>query len=166
MRPSELAQDDTAMMPVLQHAVSELEKDAWKADIVVLLQPSSPMRKPKHIAAAIEKLINSDADSVVSVLEIPHLYAPQKALRKKGEVLQFWIEDGKSITRRQQLETSYAREGTVYAFWRDVLMEKNSIYGEKCIPLVLRAEESLTMDTEKDWQRAEKMLMQVSDKAG
>ena len=162
MRPAELAADDTAMLPVLQHAVEKLEDDGWRAEIVVLLQPTSPLRKASHILDAVEKLRNEDCDSVVSVVEIPELFSPQKALREQDGALHFWLDEAKQITRRQQLERAYAREGTVYVFWRDVLMEKNSIYGEKCLPLVLAAEESMNLDDIEDWQIAEAKLNNVS----
>lgn len=165
LRPAELAQDDTPMLPVLQHAVAALEAEGWPPEIIVLLQPTAPLRKGEHIQAAVEKLRESGADSVVSVVEIPHFFAPQKALRLEDGALQFWLEDGKSITRRQQLEASYAREGTVYAFWRRTLMEQGSIYGERCLPLVLSAEESLTIDSEADWQRAEALLSAMAEQA-
>lgn len=159
MRPADLAQDDTPMLPVMQHAVQVVEEAGWPVEIVVLLQPTSPLRKPGHIAAAVEQLQTGNCDSVVSVIEIPHLYAPQKALKVKGDVLEFWLpSDGRRITRRQQLEAAYAREGTVYAMWRDVLMEKNSLYGDRCQPLILDAEESLNLDDPTDWQRAEQQL--------
>ncbi len=161
VRPEALAQDDTAMLPVLQHAVEQLEDAGWKPEIIVLLQATAPLRQPKHIRDAVSQLRESGADSVVSVLEIPHLFAPQKALRMGEDGLDFWLEDGQQITRRQQLQTAYAREGTIYAFWRDTLMEIKSIYGLKCLPLVLPANESLTLDTEADWEMAQARLQSL-----
>ena len=159
MRPAELAADDTPMLTVLQHAVMALEEKGWRADIVVLLQPTSPLRKPEHIVEAVKLLKSKNCDSVVSVIEIPPLLAPQKALRLQDGVLKFWQSDGKEITRRQQLESSFAREGTVYAFRRNVLMEKGSIYGDSCLPLLLQPEESLSLDSAEDWKRAEEILI-------
>ncbi|MQC26268.1 MAG: acylneuraminate cytidylyltransferase family protein [Chloroflexi bacterium] len=158
LRPAELSGDETPMLPVLQHVVAELETEGWKPEIIVLLQPTSPLRRPEHIRQAVEKLQSEECDSVVSVLEIPHIYAPQKALRLEADALKFWHSDGPGITRRQQLETAYAREGTVYAFWRETLMEQGSIYGTRCLPLILEPQEALTLDTEDDWQRAEHYL--------
>jgi len=158
MRPAELGQDDTPMLAVLQHVVSQVEDGGWMPEIIVLLQPTSPMRKAGHISEAVRKLQSEDCDSVVSVVEIPELYAPQKALRAQDGFLNFWLQDGKKITRRQELEPSYAREGTIYAFWRDVLMEKNSIYGEKCLAFVLPPEESMNLDDPEDWLEAEEKL--------
>jgi CMP-N,N'-diacetyllegionaminic acid synthase len=165
VRPKELAADDTPMLPVLQHAVRALEHGGWKPQVVVLLQPSSPLRRPQHIKDAVEMLDREDCDSVVSVIEIPQIFSPQKALRLENGFIRFWSAESGSITRRQQLEKTYAREGTVYAVRRDVLMEKNSIYGDRCLPLVLPVEESLNLDTLDDWDRAEKKLKTLSVEA-
>lgn len=158
MRPDDLAQDDTPMLPVLQHAVGALEEEGWQPEIIVLLQPTSPLRRASYISTAVKMLRQGDCDSVVSVVEIPHLFAPQKALRAYEGFLKFWLSDGEQITRRQQLEPAYARDGTVYVFWRDQLMERNSIYGDKCLPLVLAPDESLNLDNEEDWRMAEERM--------
>lgn len=166
IRPEELATDESPMLGVLHHAVAHVESEPWLPDIVVLLQPSSPLRRAEHIRQAVDLLKTSDCDSVVSVIEIPHLFAPQKALKMQDGMLGFWSEDGNAITRRQQLETAYAREGTVYACWRDVLMQKGSLYGDRCLPLILSADESLTLDSLEDWQKAEERLRGTKDKTG
>lgn len=158
MRPAELAGDESPMLGVLQHAVAQVESTGWRPDIVVLLQPTSPLRRPEHICKAVELLKEGKSDSVVSVVEIPSLYAPQKALTIQGGWLKFWSADGDEITRRQQIETTYAREGSVYACWRDVLMEKGSLYGDKCLPYRVPADEALSLDSMDDWRRAEKLL--------
>jgi CMP-N,N'-diacetyllegionaminic acid synthase len=163
MRPAELAADDSPMLPVLQHALAQIEEEEWFPEIIVLLQATSPLRKAEHISAAINLLHKSKADSVVSVIEIPHLFAPQKALYIEDEGLKLWLDDGKGITRRQELKPSFAREGTVYAFWRRILIDKGSIYGDKCLPLVLPIEESLTIDSEEDWEKAEIILEERKD---
>jgi len=158
MRPAELAGDESPMLGVLQHGVAQLESEGWRPDAVVLLQPTSPLRRPEHIRAVVEMLIDGNCDSVVSVMEIPSLFAPQKALTIREGWLKFWSEDGNQIIRRQQTNPTYAREGSVYACWRDVLMNKGSLYGEKCLPYVIPAAEALSLDTIDDWHRAETEL--------
>lgn len=46
MRPPELAADDTPMLPVVRHAIDTLAASGWVADVIVLLQPTSPLRRP------------------------------------------------------------------------------------------------------------------------
>jgi CMP-N-acetylneuraminic acid synthetase len=71
MRPSSLAQDDTPMLAVIQHALETLAADGWTTDVVVLLQPTSPLRRPSHVRDAVTKLHETKADSVVTVVELP-----------------------------------------------------------------------------------------------
>jgi len=66
MRPSSLAQDDTPMLPVIQHALETLAADGWTTDVVVLLQPTSPLRRPSHVRDAVNALLQENADSVVT----------------------------------------------------------------------------------------------------
>ena len=76
MRPSSLAGDDVPMLPVVQHAVETLQADGFLIDIVVLLQPTSPLRRGEHIDAAVTWLERAGGDSVVSVVEVPHQFNP------------------------------------------------------------------------------------------
>ena len=158
MRPAELAADDSPMLDVLQHAVVQLEREAWRPELIVLLQPTSPLRRPEHIREAVELLKNGNYDSAVSVVEIPSLFAPQKAMAIRDGLLTFWAAEGKEITRRQQTETAYAREGTVYACRRDVLMDKGNFYGERCAPYLVPPEMALSLDTMDDWREAEERI--------
>src|SRR5689334_9403842 len=48
-RPASLAADDTPMLPVIEHAIAEMTRSGWTPDIIVLLQPTSPLRRPQHI---------------------------------------------------------------------------------------------------------------------
>lgn len=66
-RPPELAQDETTMPPVLLQAVTSLELEGYTPDIVVLLQPTSPLRATRHIDGAIEKFFSGPYDSLLGV---------------------------------------------------------------------------------------------------
>ena len=50
------------------------------------------------------------------------------------------------------------RDGTVYVFWAKTLRESHSIYGRTCRPLVVPAEESITIDSPEDWLDAERRM--------
>src|SRR4029453_1700575 len=79
LRPTELAADDTPMIDVLEHAGRT--RAATPEDVVVLLQPTSPLRRPEHIDAAVDLLLESGADSVVSVVAVPHQFTPGSLMR-------------------------------------------------------------------------------------
>lgn len=83
MRPKELANDDTPMLPVVQHAVKAYEKRFKNAvDAVMVLQPTSPLRLAEDIDKSIEKFVNSGADSLVSVYGGIH---PVKSYDENGK---------------------------------------------------------------------------------
>jgi CMP-N-acetylneuraminic acid synthetase len=160
LRPAHLAADDTPMLAVIEHAVEALEQGGWSPEIIVLLQPTSPLRRPAHIRAAVEDLRASRADSVVTVLELPRHLSPDYVMRiDEGHLVPF-LAQGAAITRRQDARPALVRDGTVYAFWRRTLRETGSLYGRRCRPLIIPAAESLTLDSEEDWTEAERRLAQ------
>ena len=76
-RPAELARDDSPMLPVVEHAIDMVERDGWTPDIIVLLQPTSPgMRRAAYLRAAVEALVQTNADSVVTVVELRGITRP------------------------------------------------------------------------------------------
>ncbi len=160
-RPDELAQDDAPMLPVIVHAVREMEERGFRPDVVALLQPTAPLRRPDHIAEALRLLEQTDCDSVVSVVEIPRHFAPHVVMRIDDGRLDHFLDEGRAITRRQDAPAAYAREGTIYAVRRDVLMEQGTIYGSNCTPLILDPTESINLDSPDDWDAAEAALASI-----
>jgi len=158
MRPGSLAQDDTPMLPVIEHAVNALTEGGWEPEIVVLLQPTSPLRTGAHIRTAVEALRDTGADSVVTVVELPRHFSPDYVMRiEEGRLVPF-LPEGTRITRRQDTRPAFVRDGTAYVFWARTLREMRGIYGEHCHPLVIPAHESITIDTPDDWEAAERKL--------
>lgn len=158
MRPAELAGDETPMLPVIEHALTELEAGGWIPEIVLLLQPTSPLRRAAHLVRAVDELRATGADSVVSVVELPRHLSPDYVMRiDEGRLVPF-LPAGDSITRRQAARPAYVRDGTVYAFWRRTLTAHGSIYGRNCCPLLIPSVESITIDTAEDWAEAEGRL--------
>jgi CMP-N,N'-diacetyllegionaminic acid synthase len=158
LRPEALAQDDTPMLPVLRHVLTTLAAEGWLADIVVLLQPTSPLRRPEHIVSAVGMLRETGADSVVSVVELPRHLSPDYVMRIEDGMLRPFLPEGARVTRRQDARPAYARDGTVYAFRGATLERFGDIYGGDCRPLLIAAAESLSIDSPDDWDAAERML--------
>lgn len=65
-RPAELASDTATTLAVLRHALNEVERQGWSPDLVILLQCTSPVRRPEDIDHAIQTLLAQDADSLFS----------------------------------------------------------------------------------------------------
>jgi CMP-N,N'-diacetyllegionaminic acid synthase len=70
-RPDFLAEDDTTSGAVVRHALDWMEVDRDSYDVVMLLHPTSPIRDPKHIDEAVERLWDSELDHLASVFRLP-----------------------------------------------------------------------------------------------
>ena len=161
MRPEELAQDTTAHVPVTQHALRFMEeKLGLTFDFAVILQPTSPFRTPEDIDATLEKLISSDADSAVSLVEVPSSEHPVKMKKlENGKVFPYCIPEIEG-TRRQDMPLAYKRSGAVYAMKRDILM-KGHLYGKYVVGHIVPRERSIDIDYPFDWIKAEYMFEQL-----
>jgi len=158
MRPAALAGDDTPMLPVIQHALAETARSGWSPDVIVLLQPTSPLRRPEHIRDAVNVLRDTSADSVVTVVEVPRHLSPDYVMRMDEGRLKPFLPEGARIARRQDARPAYSRDGTVYAFRRTTVERFGGIYGDDCRPLLIDANESLSIDSPADWDEAERLL--------
>jgi CMP-N-acetylneuraminic acid synthetase len=154
IRPAELAQDNTPGLPVIQHAVRTLgDEENYRPDIIVVLQPTSPLRTAQHIDEALEVFMNGDADSLVSVTEVPHNMNPYSVMQTQedGTIVPFLDYDERK-NLRQQKPRFYARNGAaIYICTYECLMEKNSMYGDKILPYFMKKGESFDLDDEIDW---------------
>jgi CMP-N-acetylneuraminic acid synthetase len=164
-RPAELAGDATSMKSVIKHVLSAIgTKEAFQPEIAVLLQPTSPLRSCEHIDRALEMLIESGADSVVSVAPVPGHYHPDWQLKLDLENrLALWNDKPLSelVTRRQDLLPSFTRNGAVYAFRVASFMKSDSIYGERCLGFEMKPEESINIDSESDVSLADLRLTET-----
>jgi len=158
LRPAELAQDDTPTLPVLQHAVAELERAGDRFDAICLLQPTSPFRAAGDIDGCIELLESEGLDAVVSMLPVPPEHNPHWVYFRDDEgLLRLATGEAQPIPRRQELPSAFHRDGAVYVTRRGVLMEGNSLFGKR-LGGYLMAGPGVNLDTPADWERAERLV--------
>jgi N-acylneuraminate cytidylyltransferase len=147
-RPAELAGDETPMALVVRHAV-----DAFRPEIVVVLQPTSPLRRAEHIDAAVRLLVETGADCVVSVVPVPHRYEPEALMD---------VREGRLVPRgtarsRHEKEEVYARNGpAVLALRADRVGD--DLYAGDCRPYVMEERDSLDVDTPFELELADVLL--------
>jgi CMP-N-acetylneuraminic acid synthetase len=159
LRPRELARDDTPSLPVVQHAVREVEARGECYDAVCLLQPTHPLRRAAEIDGCIALLERSGADAVVTVLPVPHAYNPHWVYLPAADgTLSLRTGEKNPISRRQELPPAFHREGSVYVTRRQILMEENSLYGERLAGYELDARPRINIDGPEDWERATALL--------
>ena len=146
-RPAELARDETPSRDVVAHALGEL----GACDVLVLLQPTSPLRRGEHVDGAVRLLLDTGADSVVSVVEVPHQFRPVSLMA---------LEDGRLVplvadapTRRQDKPVVYARNGPAVLAVRPERLGAD-LYGSDCRPYVMDARDSVDIDDPDDLRLA------------
>lgn len=116
VRPTRFSHDRASSYSVLEHANNWLiNNENWKADIIVLLQPTTPFRTVKIIDDVISLLLkNKYADAAITITEPD--YPPHWMYVKKGSRLVPLISNGKNYVRRQDTPKVYKPAGLVYAF--------------------------------------------------
>jgi CMP-N,N'-diacetyllegionaminic acid synthase len=138
-RSADLARDDTPMLEVIQHALEELRR----CDVLVLLQPTSPLRRAEHVDEAVELLLETGADSVVSVVEVPHQFRPASLMRlEEGRLVPI---DPATPLLRQQKPVVYARNGPAVLALRPARLG-SSLYAGDCRPYVMEQRDSVDVD--------------------
>ncbi len=154
-RPPDLSGDIVGDADVLRHALLEMERmDSCIYDIVVMLQPTSPLRTSGHVTATIEKLHNSVHDAIWTLSETDSKVHPYKQLLIVDEKINYYDDKGKKIIARQQLDPLYHRNGAAYAIDRKCLIDGSDIMGKSCGGLVID-EYLVSIDTEIDIDWAE-----------
>lgn len=161
VRPIEFALDTSTSLEVVQHAIAYFESQNVFFDAVCLLQPTTPFREKGFLDKAIEKFIASKADSLVSVLEIPHEFNPHWAFEEsKDGLLKIATGDKQIISRRQDLPKAFHRDGSVYITKTEVI-KNGSLYGNTVAYIKNNPQLHVNIDTMKDWETAEKLLTQI-----
>lgn len=154
-RPEELSGDRISDLQVLTHALIEMERlDKITYDVIVMLQPTSPLRTAGHVMDTIQMLVDGNWDAVWTVSETDTKGHPLKQLTVKDGRLDYYDPAGKQIIARQQLTPVYHRNGVAYAIRRSCLLEQKSISGERTGALVIEGF-MVSIDTYWDLELAE-----------
>ena len=157
MRPEVLSGDRVSDLQVLTHALLEMEQhDNRMFDLIVMLQPTSPLRTKQHVIDSIEFLVENNYDSVWTVSETDSKCHPLKQLIINGGVLCYYDKKGKEIIARQQLNPVYHRNGISYVIRRKVLINQKSLMGEKPGACIVEGDH-ISIDTEKDFKIIESL---------
>ena len=158
LRPTDLADDTAPMLPVMQHALDWFAAHGRRFTAVVLLQPTSPLRQPRHIDEALELLIaHEEADSVVSVVEVPHQFSPASVMRLEAGRLSPFLP-GPPILRRQDKPRVYARNGPAILAVRSAALQRGVLYSDTTMGYVMSAETSHDIDDPGDFWLVEQIL--------
>ncbi len=161
MRPPELSGDRIGDLDVLTHALEATEADdGTRYDIVVMLQPTSPLRRPEHVTATVQRLVEDALDAVwtVSTTDLKAHPLKQLVVDDEGRI-RYFDDRGAGIIARQQLAPVYHRNGVAYALTRDCLLAQRTLMGERTGAVIVD-EPLANIDDSDDLVRADALLRQ------
>lgn len=159
LRPPELARDDTPMIPVLQHALREMERlDSRRYETILLLDPTSPGRLPEDITRALE-ILEQDPKcvGVIGVSE-PHFNPRWTCVEERDGYAALAFAGSVGYTRRQDVPPVYRVNATLYLWRRDYLLAAEPAWLSKnppCRLLVVPETRAIHIDSEEDFRMAE-----------
>lgn len=159
LRPSELSQDTTPMKGVIKHVIDMYQGKGDFFDAFMILQPTSPLRKKESIQQAVTEFKNKHLDSILSVVQIPEKYHPEWVYHEKQQgLIELYNGNHEPISRRQDLNKAYIREGSIYLCRTENLLRNNNIYGERIGHLLIEYP-TINIDNEIDFEQAKKLLL-------
>lgn len=155
-RPARLAQDDSSTVDVVLHALDELDRIEKPADLVILLQPTSPLTTSEDIDNAIQLYQKAGCDTVQSVCEAEH--PPYWGYTIEGGFLKYLFTEEYASKRSQDLPKTYFPNGAIYLQSTALLRQLRSFLTPKTVPYIMPRERSIDIDTEFDFFLVEAML--------
>lgn len=154
VRPVELASDTATSTDVVLHALNFFKNDF---DVIVLLQPSSPLREESDIDRAIEQLVSQDANGIVSVSECEHTPLWSNTLPADGNMSSFITKD--ALKRSQDLKTFYRLNGAIYCYKTDYFIaNQGGSYADGVYACIMKKEKSVDIDDITDFKFAEFLI--------
>jgi len=157
MRPPELATDDSLVIHSIWHVIDTVISQGYTPDIIVLLEPTSPLRAVKDIEAGIEKVMSGkyDCATALSALKTP----PARIWRiVNDETIESFIPESKPYLPRQELETGYEFTGLFYVFTLALISEDRSnplLMRKRVAAVVVDKRTFVDIDDEVDFRFAE-----------
>lgn len=150
IRPKKLSGDFVDITKVILHSINFLEKNLkQKVDLILLLEPTSPLRLSKNIKSCLDKCIDDKLDSCWTLSPIDNKYHPLKQFEKKGKNINFYSNFGKFIYARQQLTKTFNKNGEAYVVNANYFKKYKNILGNKK-GFIICKNKSISIDTHED----------------
>lgn len=164
LRPALLATDRASSIDVVLHALDELAERGLEFDVVILLEPTSPLRETGDIDGALSRLVSvSGAESVVGVAIVEAMHPGFLFRKQDNEFLVSYTGAPPNALRRQDLETLFFIEGSVYASFVGALRQRRTFYHEKTLGWRVDRYKSIEIDELPDLIAAEALLIARQD---
>lgn len=164
LRPAGLATDDALTGPVVRHAVDWLrEHEGFTPVAVLVLEPTSPGRRPEHVREAAGLLLRPEVDSIAGVSPLPHVHVKALAVDADGTLTAIDGRHPRDLThRRQDVPVAYAFNGISYGCKTAVVMQDPpSLWGDRVLAQVVDPRYAIDLDRPEDWAPGEARLREL-----
>lgn len=158
LRPKVLAGDSASSIDVVLHALDTLAAGGREFDLVVLLEPTSPLRESSDIEQGVNQLVSAGAGALVSVCQAECTHPAFMYRQGAGHRLIPFLERQPTGLRRQELEPLFFLEGTLYISKVDVLRKTRSFYHADTIGYLVPKWKSLEIDDMDDFLMVEALV--------
>ena len=152
-RPHKLAKDNSNLNDVIKHAINILEE---QYDIVMVLQPTSPLRKAEDIDNALEIMDQVKAPAAISVCKANKPLNWHFIVEENGALKP--ILQNKIISNRQECESTYIPNGALYIAKTDYFTSKKTFYTDSTLAYIMPHERSVDIDNRMDFFTAEAII--------
>jgi CMP-N-acetylneuraminic acid synthetase len=152
-RPAELATDTAQNDAVTRHALQAIGAEGGQPDVLVLLQPTSPLRTARHIDECLGAYLGSTAATAMSVCAVDH--HPGKCVILRDGLAEPFTNDRDIEARRQDMVPAYRQNGAIYAAGVADFLQTGRFYRKPCLAYVMHRRDSIDIDDELDLQLAE-----------
>ncbi len=159
LRPKELATDEISIIPVLKHTIEFFESNGYAIENIVSIQPNNPLITTEEIGKIIEKLLNTNCDSVVSIVKM-HEH-PYRAMKLEGDKLKPLFPEHEKYLQRQDLPEFYRFSGAIYARKAELIKNwngKDFALGDDVRGVVVDEKKAIDIHTEIDLKLAELLI--------
>ncbi|MBT4540738.1 N-acetylneuraminate synthase [Candidatus Woesearchaeota archaeon] len=167
MRPEEIATDTSPPIEAYKHVLSKLEQEGYLADIIIVLQPTNPLRTNEELNKAIEMIIDNEAGIVISVNQnkISHKWLLKIDNSSKENMnktnLIFNEEEG---IRTQDQEKSYEVNGNIFGYSRERILKGDIYdYNNNCVALISNKKVTIDIDDKEDFEFAELIFEKLNE---
>jgi CMP-N,N'-diacetyllegionaminic acid synthase len=146
LRPKKISGDKHSSELAWLHALKIIDRDV-DVDLVFAPQVTSPLRETKDINSAIEEMLNSDADSLLSTVEIEDFFIWRQGLKSGPESINY---DYMNRKMRQKIEKKYLENGSFYIFKPKILKDTNNRLGGRILLHKMEKYKMFQIDNDED----------------
>lgn len=137
MRPPELSTDTAGALETFVHTLESCERlDGHRYDLLIVTEPTSPLREPSDIEATVQALLSTGADSAATVSRLDTKAHPHKIFSIVDGRLRYFSAKGAGVTARQGLEPLYSRNGLCYCYRRETLLTKRALITDNTVSVI------------------------------